>query len=84
MAHTTKKNKIQKTNRIRLKNATIYTSCEVVRNVRSHLLRSGMILIPLKGQYDDLMVDLRKLVNEKPDHFPESSKIIIQSLGGGI
>lgn len=70
--------KIQKTNRIRLKNATIYTSCEVVREVREHLLRSGMILIPLKGEYNALLTQLKGLVKTKPEHFPYSSRIFIE------
>lgn len=72
------KPKIQKTNRIRLKNATIYCSCDIVREVRSRVLRSGQILIPLKGEYLGLVQDLRDLTVKYPHHFPESSKLIIQ------
>ncbi len=72
-----KKPKVQKTNRIRLKNATIYTSCEIVRECREHLMRNQMILIPLKGHYDDLIGKLRSFARSKPDHFPESSRLII-------
>lgn len=76
---TSPKTKIQKTNRIRLRNATIYASCDAVREVRQHLTRLNQILVPNKGAYYDLLADLNKMVKSAKwrDHFPESSRIIV-------
>ena len=72
---------MQKTNRIRLKNATIYASHDAVGEIRSHLQRLNQILVPVKGHYEDLLQDLKKMVQspEWKDHFPKSSRVIILS-----
>jgi len=73
------KPKVQKTNRIRMKRATIYCSCEITREIRDYVIRAQMILIPKKDQYQDLLIRLRELTKSKPDHFPSSSINIINS-----
>jgi len=73
------KPKVQKTNRVRMKRATIYCSCEITREIRDYVIRSGMVLIPKRGEYDNLLLALRALTRSKPDHFPRSSISIIES-----
>ena len=74
------KTKIQKTNRIRLKNATIYCSCDVIREIRAYVLRAQQILIPKKGDYLTLVTYLKQMsVSPKwADHFPQSTKNILE------
>lgn len=81
MAKTVKKQTIQKTNRIRLKYATIYCSSTVAREVREYVTRLNQVMVPLKGSYDDLIAALERQIKIRPTHFPESSRLIIQSGG---
>lgn len=70
--------KVMKTNRIRLHNATIYCSCEIISRVKEHLVRMEQnIHAPAKGQYWPLLTELRTLTRSKPNHFPKSSIDII-------
>ena len=75
------KPKIQKTNRIRVNmHGTIYCSYDIIREVRHHLFRTTtQIMIPLKNHKPELIKELKNLVEEKPDHFTESSKLILDS-----
>lgn len=75
---TTGKPKIQKTNRILLQHGSvIYCSCEIIRDVRDHVVRLNQRLAPKKGELPVLLEKLFNLALTKPDHFPESSRRIL-------
>lgn len=71
--------KIQTTNRIRIKNATIYASCDAVREIKHHLTRCNQVLVPNKGSLPHLMEDLRAMMSSHKweNHFPKSSIAIV-------
>lgn len=66
--------KIQKTNRIRLRNMTIYCSYKIVQEVRHHCERLNQVLVPKKGEMEELIHDLAKLAKKMPDQFPNTSR----------
>lgn len=68
--------KIQKTNRIRLKNTTIYCSCDIVREIRQYVERLHQVLAPKRGKTDELFYQLCVLANTPKwkDHFPNSTR----------
>ena len=75
---TQNKKTIQKTNRILLpRGYTLYVSCEIVRDVREHLIRVEQRLAPKKGEMIPLIGLLKKVRKAKPEQFATSARTIL-------
>jgi hypothetical protein len=75
---TEKKEKIPTTCRVRGKSFTLYVSSMISSEIKDFVVRGHMnILIPRKGEYNDLMLYLQKRAKEKPDHFMRGSRDIL-------
>lgn len=75
---------IQKTCRIRLARGTvIYCSNDVVREVRQYCMRAqNNVMLPLRGQRDKLVSELKRIATELPKHFPRPSHDILETFNG--
>lgn len=85
----TGKPKIQKTCRIRLHAGggneiiTIYCSNDIIREVKPHVMRfNNNVMIPLRGEGYKVFDKIAKLVLTMPDHFPTSSRMVINKFAG--
>lgn len=81
---TTTKPKINKTNRILLKNGCIYVSSKIAGDpgIKGLCTRSpiGNKLIPLKGHYDELLENLHTLARKSPHEFANSALTILEQM----
>lgn len=76
------KNKINKTSRIRIGNdRVVYTSSDMIRQLKHHLLRLNQVMVVKKDHMDELTRELSDLMRKHPDHFPHSSKQYILGVG---
>lgn len=71
---TTKKPKVQRTNRIEFGIMTIYVSSLIVRESRDLTVRLGQKLFPVKGKNWELRTALRELSRKHPDHFTSNGR----------
>lgn len=75
------KSKINKTNRILLKNGVIYVSSRIAgdQNIKGLCLRTptGNKLMPLKGMYNSLLDNLKVLAKKHPEQFANSALDIL-------
>lgn len=69
-----KKPKVATTNRIRVKDGTIYCSSKIIREVRQYLTRGNQCYLVLSGSYDDLIDELRKLCKTDEWQFSAGSR----------
>lgn len=73
--------KINTTNRIRIRNATIYVSSTIVGELKDHLVRLNQVMACKRDEYDEFIEKLKGLAETKPQHFLPSSRDILQSSG---
>lgn len=78
----TKKPQIHKTSRILLKKGCIYCSTDIIREISPLISRMrGQIFAPLKGEYPQLIDELKKLSRHEKyqHHFSQSAITIIEA-----
>ncbi len=61
------------TTRIRMRDWTCYTTSQVASDLGIYLLRNGNMLLVRKGEYDNLLDELRKIARITPDKFSTGS-----------